>query len=341
MPDNTRDTRQRTSKLLLFAVAMLVATVMWFVVSVNNIAEVQISLRLDYVGLPSNLVVTEGLADKMTVRVRGPQALLNGSQGDRITKTVDLSAMKPGRNIIALDDIEKHIRNRAFELLEANPRTLTLQVDRLIERVVPVMPQIENPLRHVKVECVLTPNVVTLRGPEKVLAAKTEVLVPVRIDPGVTGRFDYGNVSPQLPKLVTSTPMTVGVEYNITSGRVIKTRKYFVRLEALNTEEYTVYPDVLPVIVEVPAAVANSKSYMDQLDVYVLPAPLEPGQSVETMVRYRAPEGMIVQGPAVQKVLVRRRPSPEQEAEEEKQKQSSAGEKGGTEDRIGRVHHLE
>lgn len=313
---------RRASRVITLLVSGLLAVLMWYIVCVSDVVEVQVELRLDYFGIPANLIITDGLVNKTIVRVRGPQTLLRSDSARYVTKSVDLSSLKPGRNTVPL--LKESLREsfRAFEVVEANPRQLVIQTEPVLERVLPVVPETYTPLRRGAVEvkeCKISPAVVAVRGPESIVSGMTEVTLPVRVDVQSAGHAEYKDVPLPLPQLVTARPSAVTVEYTITSSRATISRDYPVRLEAVNKEEYTLSPENLPVLVELPESLLKSPSYLRKLDVYVLPPPLEPGQSVETVVRYRPPEGMVIQSPSVRTVRVSRRPLPQQEkAQEEK-----------------------
>ncbi len=328
------ENRRKASRVITLLVSGLLAVLMWYVVCVSDVVEVQVELRLDYYGIPANLMVTDGLVNKTMVRVRGPQTLLRSDSARYVTKSVDLSGLKPGRNTVPL--LKESLREtfRAFEVVEANPRQLIIQAEPVLERVLPVAPETYTPLRRGAIEvkeCKISPDVVAVRGPESIVSGMTEVTLPVRVDAQSAGHAEYKDVPLPLPQMVTARPSSVTVEYTITSSRVAISRDYPVRLEAVNKEEYTLTPEILPVLVELPESLLKSSSYLRKLDVYILPPPLEPGQSVDAVVRYRPPEGMVIQSPPVRTVRVSRRPLPEEKTVEKAGNARPAKEKTGHE----------
>ncbi|MGN0008277.1 MAG: CdaR family protein [Desulfovibrionaceae bacterium] len=311
MPSSAGRGMSRTITLLA---SLLMASLMWYMVCVNDIIDVQMELRLDYYGLPPNLIITDGLVNRVVIRVRGPQTLLRSVTQEYLSRSIDLSQLKPGRNVVPLVKDSLRRSSRAFELVDAHPRQMAVLAEPVLERVVPVVAETYSPLRRGAIEvkeCKVTPSVVTLRGPESIVSGLTEVTLPVRVDTQSAGRAEYRDVTLPLPQLVTATPSEVSVEYVVTSGRVTTSRDCPVRLEAVDKEDYTLEPAKLAVLVEVPESLLKSSSYMRKLDVYILPPPLKPGQSVDAVVRYRVPEGMVIQSPPVRTVRVSRRTLPE------------------------------
>ena len=66
---------RKAPHLLSLLVAFAVAVGMWYVVSVRDRLEVQLEVGIEYNGIPSGLVVTDGLVSKVQVRLRGPEIL--------------------------------------------------------------------------------------------------------------------------------------------------------------------------------------------------------------------------------------------------------------------------
>lgn len=79
---------------------VLAAVGMWYVVSVRDRLEAQVEVNIDYYGIPPNLVVTDGLISKITVRLRGPETLLRSIPQQRLTQAVDLSDIKKGVTVV-------------------------------------------------------------------------------------------------------------------------------------------------------------------------------------------------------------------------------------------------
>ena len=72
---------RKAPHLLSLLVAFAVAVGMWYVVSVRDRLEVQLEVGIEYNGIPSGLVVTDGLVSKVQVRLRGPEILLRSING--------------------------------------------------------------------------------------------------------------------------------------------------------------------------------------------------------------------------------------------------------------------
>ena len=296
--------------IISLLVSVVIATAMWYTVSVRDRIEAQFEVNINYVGIPKNLIVTDGLINKVTVRMRGPQTLLRGIANQRLNQKIDLSMIKKGVTIVPLNTEHMAAYYRAFEVLDVQPPRIVVKADNLIERSVPVRAEIESPLRSgvLTVENVIvSPASVTLRGPESVLSDMSHVPLSITLDPNAAGTTVRQNLPLDTPSLVNAMPGSVEVQYTITSGRTVVTRQVRVEMEAQNAQNYAVEPETLELLVEVPEALAKNSSYLRKLGVIVVPPPMEVGQSRQVDPRIRLPEGMTLLNPSVNPVTISRK----------------------------------
>ena len=205
---------RKAPHLLSLLVAFAVAVGMWYVVSVRDRLEVQLEVGIEYNGIPSGLVVTDGLVSKVQVR---------------------------------------------------------------------------------------------LRGPEGVISSINNLPLGIRLDPKAAGTTVEQTLLLDTPSLVTSNPASVKVQYTITSGRTVVSRRCKISVEAQNASQFTVEPSHVEVMVEVPEALARNSSYLKRLEVMVVPPALEPGQKGTAEPRIQLPEGMTILNPSFDSVTITRK----------------------------------
>lgn len=288
---------KRGFNIFLMLLAVFVATVMWYVVSVRDQLETQIEVNIDYIGIPQNLVVTSGLVSKLVVRLRGPETLIRSIPRHALSEVIDLSSIKKGDTVVPLGGEELGRSFRAFEIIDIQPPRIVVKADTLAERSVPLRTIVDSPLGQsaVTVENVTTsPATVILRGPESIISGYTYLPVTVRPDVAASRKNNDVTVALDTPSLVTAIPPSVRVSYVITSGREVLSRVCRVRVAGDNEHHYQVSPSELSLLIEVPEALAKNSSYLRQLEAIVAPPAIELNQTVRVPVRIRAPEGMTV-----------------------------------------------
>ena len=261
-------------------------------------------------GIPTNLVVTDGLISKAVVRLRGPETLLRSVTQGKIIQAVDLSSIKKGTTVVPLSAEHLGARFRAFELIDVQPPRIVVKADNLQERSVPVRAVIDSPLRGgaLTVENVsVTPATVALRGPESVISAISSVPLIIMLDPKAAGSTVHQTITLDTPSMVTANPPSVKVQYTITSGRTVVSRRCKGELAKESRPFYTVEPDEIAVLVEVPDALAKNGRYLGEMDISLITPDIPPGESVKVPLRFKLPEGMTLLNPVTEEVTVTRK----------------------------------
>lgn len=292
---------------MLFAV--LVACAMWYAVSISDRIEGQVEISLNYYDIPPNLVVTDGLANKITVRLKGPEALLRSLPKEKLTQAISLASIKKGTTIVPFPSQSLSPTFRAFEVIDVQPPRIVVTADTVMERSVPVRTIEESPLRGgaLTVENLsVSPATVILRGPEEVISGISNVPLTIPLDPKAAGTTVQKSMPLDTPSLVTASPASVMVRYTITSGRTVISRHCQVKVGHDSTHHYTVEPKEVSALVEVPEALAKSSTYLNGLEVNAVPPPLEPGESKKVKIKFSLPEGMTLLNSSIDEVTITR-----------------------------------
>lgn len=280
--------------------SLCLASGMWYSVTIRDRVDAQLVVRLDYKRIPDNLVVTDGLVNEVRVRLRGPEALVRGINPQNLIQVINLAHIHKGSNTIPLVPEQWSAGLRAFEILEVTPARLTLEVDSLQERQVPVMATINSPLKNsvLQVERIqVTPPLVSVRGPESIVSGMKSIPLPVQLDP-TAAAGEYSLPLPlDTPSLVSANPPTVRVSYAVTSTRKQITLERPVSIDAPSKKNYTATPAKLLLFVEVPEALVRNSVYLNQATINVAPPPLEVGESATAPAHFDLPEGMSLVAP--------------------------------------------
>ncbi|MBO4684661.1 MAG: YbbR-like domain-containing protein, partial [Desulfovibrio sp.] len=190
-------------------IAVLAATVMWYMVCVRDRIEAQYEVFVDYHGVSPKLVITEGLVSKITIRLRGPETLLRSYGNRRLTHQVDLSKVKKGVTVVPITPEDLHLDQRVFDIIDIDPARMVVKADNLAERIVPVKSDVKSPLRDgiLRVDGVSTsPSSVTIKGPEAIVADISSLKLPIQLDPKAAGTKVDQMMKLDTPNLVTATP---------------------------------------------------------------------------------------------------------------------------------------
>lgn len=292
---------RRPSNFFFLILAIAAATALWYVVTVRDRVDTQVEVSLDYYGVPPNLIVTDGLVTKLVVRLRGPETLIRSIPREMLHYALNLSIIKKGETNVPLSSDRSMLPvSRAFDVIDIQPPRIEITADNLVERNVRLETKIDTPLGSdaLKTENVsVSPATVILRGPEQTISKITSLPVVIRPDPKAVGTQQIQMITLDTPSLVTAIPSSVRVVYTITSGRLVVARKYPITVAGDVGHVYVTEPKELNLMVEVPEALAQNNSYLNQLSVTVTPPDLQKGQSVRLRPRFVMPEGMSLATP--------------------------------------------
>lgn len=294
---------------LLLLMAFLAALAMWYMVTISDRLDAQVEVRLDYKSIPENLVVMDGLVNKVTVRIRGPQTLVRSINPQDMSQVINLSRLKKGSNVIPLvpEKLESNIR--AFEVLEVVPPRLTIEVDALMERTLPIKPVLKSQLTNsvLTVDAItVTPPSITVRGPESLVGSMRNVNLTIPIDPTAAAGIHSQVFALDLPSLVTATPGAVKVQYTITSGRKEVLLQRDIVVDAADRRKYTVSPGSITLRVEVPEALSKNTAFLNKVRLTVTPPAMQTGSSELVTVYVETPDGMQLLDPVHSSVTVTR-----------------------------------
>lgn len=292
---------------LLLAFCMAVAV--WYTVTVHDQLEAQLEIRLDYRGIPENLIIMDGIIPKMTVRLRGPSTLMRGVMPSELEQVINLSQVQKGRNVIPLRPASFDPSVRAFEIKEITPPRLILQVDARISRTVPVKPVFSTPHGEFAlkvVDVVATPTTVLMRGPESQVNSlhEIELSIPLNL---TTPAGKYNFLGPlDVPPLVTATPSAVRVHYTLVSNRVTMDLPFPVIVNVQDRRSYLPDPRTITLKVALPESLAQNAAYLGRARILATPPPIAPGEQAPAELQPDVPEGMTLLEDVKASVIVSR-----------------------------------
>ncbi len=289
-------------------IAFCISVVTWYAITIDERTEMQLTVKLDYNNIPKDLIITSGLVDSIKVTLRGPRALLANHSTEK-PYMINLSHLQRGENLIPFTQPGWDSKFRAFEVLSVSPAQATIVAETLVERNVPIRPQILTTLHAsaFKVQDIsVSPNTALLRGPESSIANTDHLMLDIRVNakeqPGTyTKNYPLITGKPQ----TTVSPTSIAVTYTVSSQR---TRIHMQRNILINGPEniYAVTPQYVQFEVEAPEALVGNTSYLEQVEARLTPPILEPEQSTTGTVTLFLPDGMTIVTPVQEVVTVKR-----------------------------------
>lgn len=173
----------------LKAIALVLGALLWFTISGYQI-ERRISVPVSFRNVPAGLELTGDQIDRVSVHVRGDDNIVSALNEGSLRVIVDLAGSQPGANIVPLRTAHVSAPS-GVEVMQIDPSTVTVALERAAQIAVPVRPTIEGqPAPGYAVGAiVIEPSVVTVAGPESRLTGPLVVVTERILLEGRVTRF--------------------------------------------------------------------------------------------------------------------------------------------------------
>jgi YbbR domain-containing protein len=124
------------------ALALAIATVLWFTVAGEHVVERSLRVPLEFRNIPQAFEIVGNAPDSVDVRLRGSSAVLSRVQPGEIMAVLDLSTARTGSRLfhIRADEVRAPF---GIEVAQVVPATLALELERSARRTVPIVPATE------------------------------------------------------------------------------------------------------------------------------------------------------------------------------------------------------
>ncbi len=128
---------------LLKILALSFSVLLWSFVVGQEKAEIGISVPLEIVNLPSNLVIASDIPSSIEIRVFGPRSIIKNIASKNLTKVIDLKDASPGKELIHLvpDDFTLP---RGLKVLRVKPNIIEIELQPLLRKRLQVRPVLIN-----------------------------------------------------------------------------------------------------------------------------------------------------------------------------------------------------
>lgn len=194
--------------------ALVLAVFTWFLVTGREVVETWVEMPVVMTNPPEGMIIEEGLADKIQVRLRGPKGLVDSLSNQHLSYPLDVSRLKVGEQVLEIDPDSLPL-TASYEVIEVKPNRLKLMVDRRIEKRIGLEPAWAGKLHpdYKLLEVVAVPDLVEIRGPETKLRKISKTRVVLREDfPEEVPRNWVEDVAIELEDEIESSPAQVRVE---------------------------------------------------------------------------------------------------------------------------------
>ena len=165
-------------KLLSFFFALF----LWYFVVGEDKVDMNVTIPVEIINMPRDLVISNQFKKQLEVTVSGPRSLIRGMTEQHISRTIDLSKATPG-TVLIQNNPDSISLPRGLSILRVQPPTLTLLLDRLIQKELPIKPVLTGTVHNdFRLDSVTAePPNLEISGPQAILSQE-EILSTAPID---------------------------------------------------------------------------------------------------------------------------------------------------------------
>lgn len=149
----------------LKVLALALAALLWLTVAGEHVGERVMRVPLEFHNIPPDLEIVGDPPTTVDVRVRGSSGVISRLQPGDVVASLELGEARPGSRLIHIDEVQVPY---GVEVAGIIPSTVSLEIEKMASRVIPVVPVLEGEPApgFVVGRIVSEPATVRIEGPE-------------------------------------------------------------------------------------------------------------------------------------------------------------------------------
>lgn len=163
-----------TKHWLLKLLSLIIGASLWYFVVGEDQVDMTVTIPLELLNLPRDLVIANQYKKDIEVSLRGPKRLIQETRQQNISRPVDLSKAQPGSMVVQNDSTSIRFP-QGISVQRVQPSSITLLVDKLVQRDLSITPVTKGkPASGFTLEKVsVNPMHIQVSGPQTVLGKET------------------------------------------------------------------------------------------------------------------------------------------------------------------------
>ncbi|OFW05526.1 MAG: hypothetical protein A3I61_04365 [Acidobacteria bacterium RIFCSPLOWO2_02_FULL_68_18] len=197
--------------------SILLAALIWLLVSGEQIVERTMRIPLEFTNLPAELELVGAPPDLVDVRVRGSSGSLSRVASGELVAVLDLRTARPGQRLFHLtaDDVRAPF---GIQVVQISPSNVSVIFEGSATKVVPVVPEIDADPGDGYVVGTVTasPPTVTVTGPAGAVARLTQAITePVSVAGATKDLVETVNIGVTDPSVRLLSPGSARVSVTV------------------------------------------------------------------------------------------------------------------------------
>jgi len=292
-------------------IAILIGIILWFYVSGIKNSEKIVNIPLEIVNLPANAMIVSPLPQNITMKIRGPRALLFRLLSSNLRYTIDATGMQLGNNVFNFTGEQLEFPP-GIQTVWVSPATLTIVVAETIKKKLTVIPRIEGtPGKGYSINgYTVTPEVVEVEGSKDSIMGLDKIYTkPIDISgevENVTGQEVLLDLHQIQYKSIDADRVQVDIFITPTYiTKILNNVRVTLKGQNMNLK-YIMYPETIDIQISGPENLLEEFPLKD-MNVYINIENMNPGEyTVKPVVE--VPDGIRVEAlkPDVVKLVIKR-----------------------------------
>ncbi len=197
-------------------IALLIGTILWYVIVAEDQVDMTITVPLEMRNLPTNMIIANQYKKDLEVAVRGPKRLIQEMQQQNISRPINMEKAIPGRIIIRNTPDSIPVA-RGITVQRVQPTNTMLLIDVLIQKTIPIVAQTTGklPKGYTVAAIQLIPDTVTVSGSRGLLSKIDAILTtPINLDGLI-------RTSDAQPRLLLNEPLLQLVGETVVEAKIV------------------------------------------------------------------------------------------------------------------------
>jgi YbbR domain-containing protein len=156
--------------MLLRFFSLCLGVLIWFLVVGADQVDMNLTIPIEVLNLPKNLVIYNQYQKELNVILRGPRSIMQEMRNRNIFLPVDLSKAEPDTIVIKTEELSLPLPS-GISILRIQPANITLSIDKLVQKHIPLTAETEGSVApgYILKGISLNPDRILVSGPEKLL----------------------------------------------------------------------------------------------------------------------------------------------------------------------------
>ncbi|XOF33128.1 MAG: YbbR-like domain-containing protein [Candidatus Electrothrix sp. YB6] len=253
-PTQHRISRKHCRDWMLKLFSLCLGVLVWFLVVGTDQMDMSITVPLEVLNLPKDLVIYNQYQKEVLVTLRGPRTIMQELRNRNTSVPVDLSKAKPDTIVLNTDRLAVPLPS-GISILRIQPASITLSIDQLVEKQIPISAVTDGEVSdgYMLKNLTLAPDKILVSGPQKIVSREEELKTYLINLNGLSHSATFPvhlDLTPDFMELIGET--TVVVKLTVAEKFVEKKiRKIPINIRDTK-EEIRVKPDSVSVVASIP-----------------------------------------------------------------------------------------